>query len=178
MPKAKLTATFEGVTATRRSDRSYTHVVFGLLSGELEAQRVEKRLASEQADRAQRAEIIAMIGRGEKPAPGSPLLRVSSVNGYRRFTVWDDVARRTEDAGRTMIDLTHAEALAQEAEYYPARAERDANYIARAAEYRALGDRWIAISWHHSYALALKGADAARSNNSCLTRTQIVEVTK
>lgn len=173
MPKAKLTATFEGVTATRRTDHIYTHVVFGLRSGELEAQAVEKTIAYDQRQSDLRAEALDMVARGVKPAPGHDLLKVEAVNGYHRFTMWDSVARRTNDSGRSFTDMTHAEAVAESESLNSGHADWIARQREHAASLRAKGERWVAVSWHHSLALAQKGVEAAKSFR--YTRLEIVE---
>jgi hypothetical protein len=179
MSKAtKLTATFEGVTATRKSAHPYTHVVFGKKSGELQAQHVECSIADEQREQDLINEALEMVRAGVTPPKGHALLQVTSVNGYHRFTRWDNIALFTADHGRSFRPMSYDEAVAEAAKWARTnRAEWLVMMEERAAEYRAQGEQWIALSWHHSFALALKGAQAS-TVPSYIVQTQIVEVSK
>lgn len=172
-PRPKITATYEGVTATRRSMHPYTHVVFGLRSGELEAARVEKDIEYQQREGELQREALAFIERGETPPSDHPLMKVTSSNYYHKFTRWDNVARDSNDGGRTFRTLTLNEARAMVAQYdaWPSIPM----LIERAEALRANGERWVAISWHHSFDLAMKGAAQAAAYNDVI-KTAIVPV--
>ncbi len=169
---AKLTATHEGVTATRRTNRPYTHVVFGLYSPAFDAARVEADAARAEREVALDAEALDFLARGETPPAGHALHEVQASNYYHRFTRWDYIARHTDDAGRSFRTLTVEEARANLDRYdYAGSAARQR---ARAAELRAMPARWEAISWHHSADLAVKGMNAVFGGR--YTKTAIVPV--
>lgn len=171
----KLTATFAGVTVSRRTNHRYTYVVFGLRSGELDARRVEAELADHHRDCALDAEALDFIRRGETPPAGHALRRVTGRNYYHAFTRWDGVARETNDCGRTFRTLSVAEAEAASARRAETYADYERRLIERAAAHRTAGERWIACSWHRSLPLAQKGAEKARSYGH-ITRVEIVPV--
>lgn len=169
MARPSLTCTTPVGTFTRQTARPYTHVVVVFESASLKAVEARRTAAQERAEIALEEEAYAMIAAGVTPPAGHALLKVRSVNGYHRFTRWDDVARQTDDYGRTFRNLNEAEARAKRETYYPAGRDARAKTYDAAAEVAesqgAEGGVWYAASWHQGERNVAKGvADATRYN--------------